>query len=418
MAVSARRRRRRHTVEEWTYKDFESVLELPERLAKYLRLLFHISTQDWDLFLDKLRQGTCLNPHCTCSKAYHEWAESKGPGRGVRRFANPCDELKVIQRKILDRFLISIPVHFCRHGNQRGCSVKTNAQRHTGNPQAFSIDIVNAFPSVYRSRIRANLRKPFKFALKQFAGQTFEADEIKKMLESLVDLVCLHDRLPQGPPTSPRILDIVCCKMDMDLWKLISENAGPLQEYRITVWCDDLTISFGEEIPETLRGKILEVIKKNGFVPHTRKDKTKYMGPSVGTVVEITGVVNAPDGRITLGPNKLNQFRARINSLLTAIKVQPTKELYGKIKGNTGYLRFIYGAKLPSKVRTITEKAETELKTIKFNELAEELGKKSRRRKKVTASTPETSSTTQTATLEPPRRRGRKKKDDAQDIPF
>lgn len=420
MAVS-RRRRRRHVAREWIYKDFESVLDLPERLAKYLRLLLHLSTEEWDFCMDKLRQGTCLTPYCTCSKAYHEWAESKGPGRGVRRFANPCNELKYIQRKILNRFLISIPVHFCRHGNQRGCSVKTNAQHHTGNPQAFSIDIVNAFPSVYRSRIRANLRKPLKFALKQFTGQTFEAEEIKKMLESLVDLVCLHDRLPQGPPTSPRILDIVCCKMDMDLWKLISENSGPLQEYRITVWCDDLTISFGEEIPEGLREKILAVIKKNGFVPHTRKDKTKYMGPSMGTVVEITGVVNSLDGRTTLGPNKLNQFRARINNLLKVIKTRPTEEACQKIQGSTGYLRFIYGDKLPSKVRAVTEKAETELKTIKLNKLTEELGlaKKSRKRKTATTSTPETSSTTtQTATEEPPRRRSRKKKDDAEDIPF
>ncbi|MBI2644697.1 hypothetical protein HYW94_00785 [Candidatus Uhrbacteria bacterium] len=413
MATSTRRRRR-HTPKEWVYKDFESVLELPERLARILRLLLHLSTQEWDFCLDKLRQKA----------AYREWAESKGPGRGVRRYAAPCDELKSVQRKILNRFLISIPVHFCRHGNQRGCSVKTNAEHHAGNERAFSIDIVNAFPSVYRSRIRANLRKPFTFALKQFSGQTFEAEEIKQMLESLVDLVCLHDRLPQGPPTSPRILDIVCCKMDQDIWKLISENSTPLQEYRITVWCDDLTISFEEEIPGELRKRILAVMKKNGFFPHERKDKTKYFTPKTGAVPVITGIVLAPDGRITLAPNKLNQFRARINKLLAVIKAEPTKQVYGEIAGTIGYLRHIYSDKLPSKVRAITEKAETELKTIKFNELAGELGKKPRRRKKTTAVTPEpqtseTSAETQIATEEPPRRRSRKKKDTADEsIPF
>ncbi len=402
MATSTRRRRR-HTAKEWLYKDFESVLELPERLAKYLRLLLHISTQEWDFTLDKLRQNA----------AYREWAEPKGPGRGMRRFAAPCDELKAVQRKILDRFLSTIPVHFSRHGNQRGCSVKTNAQHHAGNKRVFSIDIVNAFPSVYRSRIRANLRKPFKFALKQFSGQIFEAEEIKQILESLVDLVCLHDRLPQGPPTSPRLLDIVCSKMDQDLWKILSENSTPLQEYRITIWCDDLTISFNEEIPEELQKKILATMKKNGFSPHTRKDKTKYFTPKTGTVPVVTGIVLAPDGRITLAPSKQNQFRARINRLLIAIKTEPTKKAYGEIAGIIGYLRHVYSGTLPSKVRAIVEKAETELKTIKFNELAEELGKKSRTRKK-TIAVPETP-----ATEEKPRRRSRKKKDDTQDsIPF
>lgn len=412
MAASVHRRRRRHTPKEWIYKDFESVLELPERLAQYLRLLLHLSTQEWDFCMDKLRQGA----------AYREWTESKGPGRGVRRFAAPCAELKGVQRKILNRFLSPIPVHFSRHGNQRGCGVKTNAEHHAGHKHLFSIDIVNAFPSVYRSRIRANLRKPFKFALKQFAGQTFEAEETKKMLESLVDLVCLHDRLPQGPPTSPRILDIVCCKMDMCLWELISTHSTPLQEYRITIWCDDLSISSGEEIPEEIRKAILAIIKKNGFLPHVRKDKTKYMGPSVGTTPIITGIVLAPDGRVTLAPDKLNQFRARINKLLGVLKTEPSKHVYGEISGTIGYLRHVYGDKFPSKVRAIVEKAQTELKTIKFNELTEELGKKSRRRKKTAVTpqsqTPETSSTTHTATEEPPRRRSRKKKENAEDIPF
>lgn len=57
MATSVRgRRRRRHTAEEWIYKDFESILELPERLSRYLRLLLHLSTKEWDFMIDKLRQ--------------------------------------------------------------------------------------------------------------------------------------------------------------------------------------------------------------------------------------------------------------------------------------------------------------------------------------------------------------------------
>jgi hypothetical protein len=406
-----RRRRRRHTRCEWLYKDFESVLALPERLAQYMRLLLHIKTDEWDFCMDKLRQNT----------AYREWTESKGKGRGVRRYAAPCNELKRIQKMILYRFLEQIPTHFCRHGNQRGSNIRSNAEHHAGNEHVFSIDIVDAFPSVFRSRIRANLRKPLKFALRQFSGTSFEKEEVEKLLESLVDLVCLHDRLPQGPPTSPRILDLVCCKMDKDLWKLLSSYSTPLQEYRITVWCDDITISSNSEIPERLRNTILSIMKKNGFKPHVRKDKTKYFAPSQGTTPVVTGIVLAPDGRITLAPNKVNQLRSRLNKLLKTEVY--TKEIYGEISGTIGYIRHIYVDKLPSKLRAIVEKAETTLKTIKFNELAEDLGKKTKKRRKTTSSPQgENTQPSPENPAENPRHRSRRKKDEAQDskdsIPF
>jgi len=313
--------------------------------------------------------------------------------------------------------LEQIPTHFCRHGNQRGCSIQTNAEHHAGNQHVFSIDIVDAFPSVYRSRIRANLRKPFKFALKQFSGKTFGAEDIKKMLESLVDLVCLHDRLPQGPPTSPRILDIVCYKMDQDLWKLISSYSLPLQEYRMTVWCDDITISSNSEIPEEIRARILGLIKKNGFRPHTRKDKTKYFAPENGTVPVITGIVLAQDGRITLAPNKLNQLRARLNKLLQADPI--TREIYGEISGTVGYIRHVYPDKLPSKVNSIVPRAETILKTIKFKELEQELNKLPKRRRTKATQPVQNTQTQETPETETTQRRRRRKKDNPEEtIPF
>lgn len=61
--------------------------------------------------MDKIRQGN----------SYREWSKSKGPGKGRRYFAAPCPELKKVQNAILQRFLKSIPVHFCRHGNQEEC---------------------------------------------------------------------------------------------------------------------------------------------------------------------------------------------------------------------------------------------------------------------------------------------------------
>lgn len=373
MANEKKHRKRRRG--EWKHHDFQAVLALPERLAEYLRLLLHLDKPTWDFALARIRQG----------EAYREWSKSKGRGKGVRRFAAPCEELKIVQRAILHRFLEQIPVHFCRHGGQRGASIITNAAHHAGFAKGtFSVDIINAFPSVFRSRMRANLRGPLAYHLQQFAGVTFaEAPESARekfrtaedivallreydfdfLLEALVDCMCLHDRLPQGPPTSPRILDIVCLKMDEDIWGLLHASSTPLQSFRYTVWTDNLTISSDDEIPEDTRTAILGKIRDNGFIPHTREDKTKYFSPETGEVAVITGIVLNRDGRLTMAPRKVNQLRARLYHF-AELEAWDEAAL-GIVAGTLGFIRQIYPKQIPSKLRTVVERIEARVAAIR-----------------------------------------------------
>lgn len=344
---NSRRHRRR---EEWVYKNFEAILALPERLASYLRLWFHLPKAEWDFAIDKMRQ----------KKAYREWSKSKGRGKGRRYFAAPCAELKLVQRAVLNRFLSQITVHFCRHGGQLGSSIMTNVGHHAGFAKTvFAVDIVNAFPSVYRSRVRACLRKPFNFGLRQFAGVAFSEDDQKQMLESVVDLMILKDRLPQGPPTSPRLFDIVCGKMDQELFELIQTNSTPFQSYRISVWLDNITISSDGDIPEELRAKVAETIRDNGFFVHTRDDKMKYFSPETGEVPVITGLVIG-EGGVTMAPRKVNQLRGRLTRLCRLAEWDA--QMRGEVAGILGFVRQVYphgGRRLPSKLREIVEMAET-----------------------------------------------------------
>lgn len=347
--------RRRHG--EWKFQeDFKAVLALPERLAQYLRLLLHLDVAMWTFCLDKLRQGA--------SVAYREYSLSKGPGKGVRRFAAPCDELKSVQKSILERFLHSIPVHFARHGNQRGCSILSNARHHAGFAKAvFEIDIVNAFPSVYRSRMRTNLHGRFVWALKMFQGIVFSEEDVKQMVEALVDLVCLHDRLPQGPPTSPRLFDLVCMSLDSDVYGFLEMNATHFQGYRYTAYADNLTISSDGDMPQEIRDGLLEIIRKNGFFPHAREDKTKYYSKATGELPVITGIVIPREGdHLTMAPTKVNQIRARLYHALQ----QPAwnDEMRGQVAGTLGFVRQVYPDKLPSKLRKEVPAVEARLKAM------------------------------------------------------
>lgn len=369
------------------FNDFRAILDLPERLARYLRELLHLERSDWHFCVDKLRQHKAAQKriddelkaktekgNTKSSKsperrpvagiAYREWSKSKGRGKGRRYFAAPCDELKRIQGSILNRFLWAIPVHFCRRGNQIGSSIVSNAGWHRNFAKSvFSVDIVNAFPSVFRSRIKANLKMPFRFRLRQFAGVSFTEGDFEMMLDSLVDLLCFRDRLPQGPPTSPRLLDIVSHKLDCQMYELLQNNSTPFQQYRLTAYADDLTISTDGRIPEELREQILDVIRSNGFIPHVRKDKTEYFSPETGKVPVVTGLVLTTDGRLTMAPGKVNQLRARLHSL-TRRKVW-TSEVMGVVAGTLGYIGQIYPGKAPAKLRTPVANAVARLELEK-----------------------------------------------------
>jgi len=337
---------------------FEALLGLSERLAQYLRIWFHLTKAEWDFMLDKIRQ----------EKPYKEWSKSKGRGRGRRYFAAPCEELKAVQKKMLNQFLSQIPVHFSRHGGVKGSSIFTNAEHHAGFAvTVFAVDIVDAFPSVFRSRVRACLNKPFEFGLRQFGKIEFSKKDKEQMLEAVVDILVWKDRLPQGPPTSPRVFEIVCGKMDRELFELVQKNSSAIQNYRLSVYADNITISSDGEIEEAFRKEVTRIISDNGFYFHSRKDKMAYFSPQTGTVPVITGLVMLPDGRVLMHPRKVNQLRGRLTQLLRKQLWDGSDE--GNVSGILGYVRQVYpkGKNLPSKIRKVAEAAELRLKKSPVN---------------------------------------------------
>jgi hypothetical protein len=306
----------------------------------------HLGVDDWAFLADKVRQDELYTPHRI----------SKGKGKGTRTIHEPCPELKRVQMAILRRMLEPTSVHHVRHGNQRGGSIVTNARMHLGNPHVFSVDIQNAFPSVKRSRVRSNLRKPFNHGLKQFRGVEFSNEDREAMLEAIVDIVTWQDKLPQGAPTSPRLLDIVSFDMDADLWQLCFEHCGIMRTMVYTAYVDDLVISSDEPISEEFRGRVLQIIRDKGFVPHTRPGKMEYFSPENGKVPVVTGIMVLPDGRIGIHPEKRKEIRSTLHELLQLPEWDDAA--VGTVAGLIGYIRSVYGDNaLPSDIRSLTHQA-------------------------------------------------------------
>lgn len=167
----------------------------------------------------------------------------------------PYPELKAIQRKLHDRVLRTIPCASAVYG-VAGKGVIKNAQQHLKQPFMAVLDIADCFPSITVAMIREALYR---------AG----FDEVAA--RHITRLVTLRGRLPQGPPSSPGIMNIVLAKLDSEL-----EQIATAEGCVYTRYMDDICVS-GDHDLSPLLVRARGIIRHNRF--RTNKRKTRCWGP-------------------------------------------------------------------------------------------------------------------------------------------
>lgn len=187
-------------------------------------------------------------------------------GEKTRRITAPSRSLKVRQRWILDTILSQLPVSPYAHGFEERRSIKTNALIHAEHKYAFCLDIKDYFPSIPRQSVADEFQK---------AGYTTSASS------ALADLCCYNGALPQGAPTSPRLSNIICRQLDVQLAEIAEKYDAVYTRY-----ADDITFSADRPIAESL-SVVSELLAQNGFAVNKRK--TRIYGP--GQPKEITGLI-------------------------------------------------------------------------------------------------------------------------------
>lgn len=157
---------------------------------------------------------------------YHRFTIPKKSG-GERIIDAPSDDLKMMQRRVLQKLLNPLPVHAAAMGFVRRRSIVDNARPHAGRGVVINIDLADFFHSISAERVIAAWR-----------GLGWN-----KQCARILANICTHEgRLPQGAPTSPALSNLICRKLDTRLAKLIQLNQSNLGHY--TRYADDLTFSF------------------------------------------------------------------------------------------------------------------------------------------------------------------------------
>lgn len=174
---------------------------------------------------------------------------------GERLLDVPARSLKLIQKKI-NRNLLR---WFDREKNSfgfAGGSIVEAVQPHLGSASLLMVDIKDAFPTTTENHILDYLRQGRGGMARCYGKLSWRASAI------LTCLMTQEGRLPQGPPTSPRLFDAICYRLDRKLARLAANVGGTYTRY-----ADNIFFSVKNRLfPRPLKQAILKTIEYRGSV--------------------------------------------------------------------------------------------------------------------------------------------------------
>lgn len=185
---------------------------------------------------------------------------------GYRKIDEPLPLLRRIQvwilRNILDFCAPSeIAMAFVKHR-----SIKDNAAIHLGGPMVLSLDVRDFFPTASAVHVDS-----------VFCDLGFS----RSVVDALVSMTVLENRLPQGSPTSPALSNLILRQFDARLIG-VAKKFG----VRCSRYADDITVSGLFRVSDII-SEVRFLLAEYGFV--LNESKTRLMLPHERQ--EVTGVV-------------------------------------------------------------------------------------------------------------------------------
>ncbi len=233
-------------------------------------------------------------------KKYKVYTIGKRDG-GRRVICQPSRDLKVIQYHILKTILSDCPVHPSAMAYERGASIRSNAEAHSGARVLIKADFEAFFPSIRVADWISYVKKRFP----KWSGVDVDFTVLAMFWGMGGDKpVCLSI----GAPTSPKLSNIIMYKFDEEM-AVYAEDRG----LKYTRYADDITISSEGYID------FAEVM---GFV---RGLLSRYEGPrlfindkktglfSRKSALRVTGIVLPNSGGISLGRDRKRAISSMIH---------------------------------------------------------------------------------------------------------
>lgn len=187
-------------------------------------------------------------------KLYHE-VEIPKKVEGTRKLNIPSENLKYIQKWILENIIYNVESYDSATGFIPGKSIVDNAIPHIGKECVINLDMKEFFPSIGYIRI---------FNLFKQLGYT---DHLSMIFSGL----CTYkSSLPQGSPASPYLSNLICKVLDSKFESLANHIGASYTRY-----ADDITFSGKKEITKYIK-LMKRIIKDEDFDVNERKVRVHY----------------------------------------------------------------------------------------------------------------------------------------------
>jgi hypothetical protein len=219
--------------------------------------------------------------------------------RGRRTISQPARELKLLQRWLVNNVFIHFPVHDAVYSYRSGIGIQDLASKHAKNNYLLRADFEDFFPSVTGRDVSRLLRQhsnllPFPLS--------------KQDIKIIRAIVCKHDHLTIGAPSSPIITNTVLYDFD-DFWFKEARKKRVIYSR----YADDLYFS-------TNRRKVLEEIYAD-LKDYLRKMKSPRLSINEAKTVFtsrkhkrlVTGLVLTSDRKVSIGRDKKRYIRSMVH---------------------------------------------------------------------------------------------------------
>lgn len=265
----------------------------PLPTAAALATLLDIDTAELAWFADVRSQERRTSPTLR-----HYTVVTRPKAVGVRVLEVPKPRLREIQRRILRRVLMPIPVHPASHGSVAGRSVATAVAPHAGHGIVVRADLESFFASVSAGRVYGVLRaagypEPVTHLLTGLTTTVVSLDQWRAVPgsgEQHRRLGCALGlpHLPQRAPTSAALANLVTFSLDRRLTGLAVSFGA-----RYTRYVDDLVFSGPTLRAHRLLTAVSDLVADEGF---RLADRKSVVLSRAGRQQVLGAVINAKVG--------------------------------------------------------------------------------------------------------------------------
>lgn len=229
-------------------------------------------------------------------KRYKVHFIEKRNGRGQRLIAQPTAELKTIQRWVVNKYILAMPVHDAATAYRAQKNIADHARAHVKNKYLLKIDFKDFFPSIRARDFTRHIVKHLGISTRlatELSLLLFRRDKNKRLTLSI------------GAPSSPSISNTLMYEFDCKLSTFCEENGIIYTRY-----ADDLALSTNK--PHTLDSAndfIRELLKSIKY-PRIEINPKKTVSTSKKFQRQLTGLILSSEGEVSLGRERKRLIRS------------------------------------------------------------------------------------------------------------